>query len=73
MASPIVVPAVEDSPNRVDLEGELTAQLWNSVYALLLDEASLVELLVYKFKVQRGDKEKRSFGRVRVTVELIEE
>jgi hypothetical protein len=58
---------------RCDLEGELTAEVYNGCYVLCLNQAILAELLSFHMGVRRGDKDRRNFGRVRVTVERIHE
>ena len=59
--------------NRCDLEGELTAEVYNGCYVLCLNQAILAELLAFHLGIKRGDKDRRNFGRVRVTVERIHE
>ena len=59
--------------HRCDLEGELTAEVYNGCYVLCLNQAILAELLAFHLGVRRGDRDRRSFGRVRVTVERINE
>lgn len=59
--------------HRCDLEGDLTAEVYNGCYVLCLNQAILAELLAFHLGVRRGDKDMRGFGRVRVTVERIHE
>ncbi len=62
-----------NTEGRCDLEGEMTAEVYNGCYVLCLNQAILAELLAFHLGARRGDKDRRSFGRVRITVERIHE
>ena len=80
-----MLPAPEDSPeafalprpansNLFAVEGELVGhEVSGAYYVLRVDDTDLTELLTWHFKVLRGDRDKRSFGRVRITVEMMHE